>query len=371
MTLELADLAKAYGDFGVGPVDLTVGSEVLAVLGPSGSGKTTLLSLVAGITDPDSGSIALDGRELVGRPIEDRGVGMVFQDGALFPHMTARENVAYAATDDDRVSELAALLELGDVLDRCPPNLSGGERQRVALARTLAADPDVLLLDEPLSSLDAPIRRRLRDELHDLFGSLDVPVLYVTHDQRAATALGDRIAVLRDGTVEQVGTPSAVLDRPASRFVARFTGTENLFDGRVTEQTDAGARVRVGDVDLRTSSSAGPGTTVTVCIHPSRVVLEVPAAATDAGGDDEVADADETVDSSSTNLLTGTVDRWLNEGTECRVDVGIDAGSGSLTLTATVRPAAFDQLSVETGSELQVLVPQESVHLIPDREESR
>jgi len=356
MTLTLSALETSYADFEFGPVDLTVDREVLAVLGPSGSGKTTLLSLVAGITEPDSGSITLDGHELVGRPLEARNVGMVFQDGALFPHMTARENVAYAGVGDDRVTELAAMLELRGVLDRRPPTLSGGERQRVALARTLAADPGALLLDEPLSSLDAPIRRRLREELHDLFASLDVPVLYVTHDQRTATALGDRIAIVRDGVVEQVGTPSAVLDRPENRFVARFTGNENLFEGRVTERTPASLRVRVGDATLRTAATAetdavgveslAVGSSVTVSVHPSRIELADPDAATDGGP----------------NALVGTVTRWLHEGTDYRVAVEIGDG---VAFTTSVRPPTFDRLGVERGSGLAVSVPPDAVHLIP------
>ncbi|WP_089668590.1 ABC transporter ATP-binding protein [Halobacterium jilantaiense] len=351
MTLELSRLRKAYGQFDFGPVDLTVDDEVLAVLGPSGSGKTTLLSLIAGITSPDSGSIRLDGRDLVGVPLEDRRVGMVFQEGALFPHMTVRENVEYAATTSDRVDELVALLELTDVLDRTPPTLSGGERQRVALARTLATDPDVLLLDEPLSSLDAPIRRRLRDELHSLFASLDIPVLYVTHDQRTATALGDRIAIVRDGALEQVGTPSTVLTRPTSRFVARFTGTENLFDATVTDRTADGATVQFGDVQLQTATADVAQSAVTVCIHPSRVAVEAPY----------VADGDRTA-----NAVSGTVTRWLNEGSEYRVDIDVDAGP--LTLTANVRPPTFDRLALERGADVQVLVPDASIHLIPGGE---
>lgn len=351
MTLELSRLRKAYVQFDFGPVDLTVDNEVLAVLGPSGSGKTTLLSLIAGIANPDSGSIRLDRRELVGLPLEDRNVGMVFQEGALFPHMTARENIEYAAISSDRVHELATLLELEDVLDRKPPTLSGGERQRVALARTLATDPDVLLLDEPLSSLDAPIRKRLRDELHSLFESLEIPILYVTHDQRTATALGDCIAIVRDGGLEQIGLPSTVLTRPTSRFVARFTGNENLFEGTVTERTEDGARVRFSDLQLQTTASDLSASAVTVCIHPSRVEVEAPY----------VADGDRTA-----NIVTGTVGRWLNEGSEYRVDIEIEAES--LTLTANVRPPTFERLALEDGSEVQVRIPQESIHLIPERE---
>lgn len=349
LILELSQLQKTYGQFDFGPVDLTVEEEVLAVLGPSGSGKTTLLSLLSGIITPDSGSILLGGRELVGRSPEERTLGMVFQEGALFPHMTAKENIAYAAATDERVDELATLLELEGVLDRKPPTLSGGERQRVALARTLATDPDALLLDEPLSSLDAPIRKRLRDELHSLFSSFDIPVLLVTHDQRTATALGDRIAIVRDGKLEQVGTPSTVLTRPTNRFVARFTGTENLFEGTVTDRLSDGATVRSGDVQFRTTASDVSASTVTVCIHPSRVTVEPPY----------VADGTQAV-----NTVTGRVVRWLNEGSEYRVDIDIDAGS--LTLTATVRPPTFEHLSIDTGSVVGVTIPKDAVHLIPE-----
>jgi molybdate/tungstate transport system ATP-binding protein len=347
MTLELSRLHKAYGHFDLGPVDLTVEEEVLSVLGPSGSGKTTLLSLIAGITTPDSGSIRLDERELVGVPLEDRHVGMVFQEGALFQHMTARENIEYATTADDRVDELAALLEIEGILDRTPSRLSGGEQQRVALARTLASDPDVLLLDEPLSSLDAPIRKRLRGELHSVFDSLEIPILYVTHDQRTATALGDRLAIVRDGALEQVGSPASVLVRPTNRFVARFTGTENLFEGTVTDRTPDGTKVRSGGLQFQSATSELPTSAVTVCIHPSRVEVEAPA----------VADGDRTA-----NTVTGTVVRWLNEGAEYRTDIEI--GAGSLTLTANVRPPTFERLGLETGSEVRVLIPRESVHLI-------
>jgi len=368
MTLDLAGLETSYPDFDLGPVDLTVDREALAVLGPSGSGKTTLLSLVAGVVAPDSGSVALDGRELVGRPPEERNVGMVFQDGALFPHMTARENVAYGATDADRVAELAALLELGDVLDRRPATLSGGERQRVALARTLAADPDALLLDEPLSSLDAPIRRRLRDELRDLFASLDVPVLYVTHDQRTATAVGDRVVIVRDGRVEQVGSPSAVLDRPASRFVARFTGNENLLAGRVTDVTGGRVTVRVGDADVRAEppdfadASESPaitdGSTVTVAVHPSRIELA-------AGGEpttERVGDAASTPTDRDLDQLRGAVTSVVDRGTEFRVDVAVGAGA---VFTATARPPTVERLALDTGTELRLRIPRTAVHLLP------
>ncbi|WP_232701662.1 ABC transporter ATP-binding protein [Halobacterium wangiae] len=343
--LDLTGLTKTYGDFDFGPVDLSVGAEVLSVLGPSGSGKTTLLSTIAGIVAPDAGDISLDGRSLVGRPLEARRVGLVFQDGALFPHMTARENVAYAATSPDRVADLAATLEIDNVLDRRPSALSGGERRRVALARTLAADPDLLLLDEPLSSLDTPIRRRLRDELHDLFGSLEIPTIYVTHDQRAATVLGDRIAVLRDGTVEQVGPPQTVLDRPDTEFVARFTGSENVFDATVVEQDGDSITLGVGDQILRARADRSVGNSVTVCVRPSRVQL-----------------SGSSIDAADESALTGTVRRHLNEGDEHRVLVDVDGTD--LSVVAKVQPATVEQLPVDPGSPVHVSIPPDAIHVL-------
>ncbi|MFD1640750.1 ABC transporter ATP-binding protein [Halohasta litorea] len=345
--LELSSLSKRYAEFAFGPLDLTVRNEVLSVLGPSGSGKTTLLSLIAGTAEPDGGTISLNGRRLDGRPIADRETGLVFQDGALFPHLTARENITYAATDPDRVDELAATFELADLLDRRPPTLSGGERQRVALARTLAADPAALLLDEPLSSLDAPIRRRLRDELHALFTDLDIPIVYVTHDQRTATALGDRLAVIRDGTIEQLGTPSDVVSHPETPFVASFTGTENVFAATVTGSTD-GTTVRIGELALRSTETAetATGSTVTACIHPARLQLTP----TDSG------------DAGATNTVSGVVEQWLNEGTDYRVSISVEGVAESLT--ATVRPAAVDGLSIDPGSPLRLTIPPDAVHLI-------
>ena len=352
MTLDLDGVAKAYDGFELGPIDLTVEEEVLSVLGPSGCGKTTLLWLVAGILRSDEGTIALGGRTFDDLPPENRNAGLVFQDGALFPNMTVRGNIEYASTNPEYAAELTELLEIDDVLDRRPQTLSGGERQRVALARTLATEPDVLLLDEPLSSLDAPIRRRLRDELHGLFRSLSIPVVLVTHDQRTATALGDRIVVLGDGTVRQVGPPSEILGRPNSRFVADFTGNENLFEAEATECDDGTVELRTGDITLKADTDWTGESVATVCIHPSRLRLRAPSA------DDSEHDE---------NPIRGTVRRWLNEGDEYRVVVELD--DAPLTLTATVPPPAFERLSVESGSAVRVRVSPDAIHLISASED--
>ncbi|MBX0350141.1 ABC transporter ATP-binding protein [Halomicroarcula pellucida] len=203
--------------------------ETLVVLGPSGSGKTLLLETIAGFHDHE-GVVTRDGDPLHDRPPEQRGFGFVFQDYALFPHMTVRENVEYGARYHEGTPDAAALLTdlgVGDLLDRYPPTLSGGERQRVALARSLAVEPDVMLLDEPLAALDVPTRQSLRDDLADILA--DVTALYVTHNRTTARAIADRIAVMRDGRVVQRGSPEEIFERPESPTVANFTGS-NVVD---------------------------------------------------------------------------------------------------------------------------------------------
>jgi ABC-type sugar transport system ATPase subunit len=205
--------------------------ELVAVLGASGSGKSTLLRTIAGLEPADAGRVVIDGRDQADVPPPERGVAMVFQSFALFPHLSVERNIGFglrARREPDapeRVREAARIVRLEDVLDRRPGELSGGERQRVALARALAARPRVLLLDEPLSNLDAQLRASTRTEIRRLQEQTGVTTLHVTHDQDEALALGHRVAVLRDGRVEQVGTPDEIWERPASTWVARFVGT--------------------------------------------------------------------------------------------------------------------------------------------------
>jgi molybdate/tungstate transport system ATP-binding protein len=346
MTLTLTDVTTTYENFTLGPLSFAIDNEVLAVLGPSGSGKTTILSSVAGIVQPDAGSIRLNGRSLVDCPIERRDVGVVFQDGALFPHMTAYENIAYAAPTTEHIDRYTRLLDIDHILDRKPGALSGGERQRVALARTLAADPAVLLLDEPLSSLDAPIRRRLRGDLRTLFQTLDIPVIYVTHDQRTATALGDRLAIVKAGMIEQIGTPQVIRDAPTTAFVAQFTGNENLFDVSVTDHNEHGAIINTGEQTLQTTVTWTGDNYVTASVHPARIQV----------GPQSMRDLQ-----SQCHSFTGTIIQQLTEGSMTRVTVAIQ--TADITLTATVHPPMTHRLSLVPDETIEVTFPLTAIHL--------
>jgi multiple sugar transport system ATP-binding protein len=234
-TLSMRGIGHAYGDrLSVRDLSLDVAEgELFVLLGPSGSGKTTVLRLVAGLESPQSGRVMIGHRDVTHLPPNERNVGMVFQSYALFPHMTVGENVGFGMAVrrrrreeiERRVKEVATILEIERLLDRLPRELSGGERQRIALGRALVRDPDVLLLDEPLSNLDAQLRIQTRSEIVRLQVRLHITTVYVTHDQTEALGMGDRVGVLRDGRLEQIGTPQDVYERPATLFVGRFVGT--------------------------------------------------------------------------------------------------------------------------------------------------
>ena len=347
--LELANIVKSYDGFDLGPIDLTVENEVLSILGPSGCGKTTLLSTVAGIAEPDAGRVVLNGTDLTGRPPEHRGTVLVFQDGALFPHMTARNNIAYAATSPERVEDLAETLEISDILGQRAATLSGGERQRVALARSLATDPGALLLDEPLANLDAPIKRRLRDELYPLLSSLDTPVIYVTHDQHEATVIGDRLGVMKDGTLHQLDTPSEVFAHPTTPFVASFTGSVNLFQAQVAE-TDSSLVLDWSDQQIETPSYEHTvGEDVYFCIRPEYIAI----------ADDP--------DPDNRNVLEGTVVRRVFEGDDYLVDIA--PSKMDETLQIRLSPPVYDQLGLADRNRIQVLLAKDAIHVIGQRTE--
>jgi len=279
--IELDGVEKVYGDAtALRGVDLTVqDGEFFTLVGPSGCGKTTTLRAIAGLESLDAGTIRFDGADVTGRPPEDRNVGVVFQEYALFPTMTVRENVAYGLQFDppegsveSRVDDLLELVDLAGLGDRSPSELSGGQRQRVALARALAPEPDVLLLDEPLSALDARLRDRLRLEIKRIQRELGLATVYVTHDQAEALAVSDRLAVVNDGRIEQVGDPEAVYENPGTRFVAEFLGENNCLDGRAGAGGETeGSRVRVGDATFAVSGEHDGD--VTLCVRPESLYV--------------------------------------------------------------------------------------------------
>ncbi|MGI5274328.1 ABC transporter ATP-binding protein [Nonomuraea sp. CA-218870] len=241
--VEFRGLRRVFGKtVALDGLDLTIEpGQFVALLGPSGCGKTTALRCVAGFERPDSGAVLVDGKDVTDVPASKRDAGMVFQSYSLFPNLNARDNVAFglrvrrvaAATRRARADELLELVGLPGHADRYPHQLSGGQQQRVALARALALEPRVLLLDEPLSALDAKVRVALREEIRRLQLGLGITTIFVTHDQEEALSIADRVAVLRDGRLEQAGPPAEVYDRPATPFVAEFVGTMNHLPGRL------------------------------------------------------------------------------------------------------------------------------------------
>lgn len=249
--LQLSGLVKRYaGTAAVENVDLDVSSgEFLTLLGPSGSGKTTTLSMIAGFTEPTDGSVVCDGEEITAIPPHKRGLGMVFQNYSLFPHLSVRENVEFPLRQRgvpkperaQRALEALELVELGARANAKPSQLSGGQQQRVAIARALVFEPRLLLMDEPFGALDRALRERLQLELRSLHKELGITVIFVTHDQEEALTLSDRIAVFNEGRIEQVGTPEDLYERPETLFVARFIGESNALTGEVAAGIFTGA----------------------------------------------------------------------------------------------------------------------------------
>jgi sulfate transport system ATP-binding protein len=249
MTIEVRNINKRFGEFvALDNVSLQFPTgELTALLGPSGCGKTTLLRIIAGLEHPDSGQVLLDAKDASQRHVRERQVGFVFQHYALFKHMTVFENVAFGLrvkprkerpSDDEirrKVKDLLDLVQLDWLADRFPPQLSGGQRQRIALARALAVEPRVLLLDEPFGALDAKVRKELRRWLRRLHDDLHVTSIFVTHDQEEALEVADQVVLMNKGRVEQLGAPDEVYNNPASPFVYGFLGNVNLFHGRVHE----------------------------------------------------------------------------------------------------------------------------------------
>jgi putative spermidine/putrescine transport system ATP-binding protein len=286
--LRLEGLVKKFGDFtAVERVDLSVDKgEFVSLLGPSGCGKTTTLQMIAGFVEPTEGRIVIDGRDVTGVKANQRGLGIVFQSYALFPHMTVFDNVGFGlemrrvAKSDrrPRIEEALALVHLEPFAHRFPKELSGGQRQRVAVARALVIKPDVLLLDEPLSNLDAKLREDMQMELRSIQRTVGTTTILVTHDQTEAMAMSDRIAVMNEGRLVQVGVPLDAYEAPRTTFVSHFLGKTNTLHGTIESRAGGRMQVRVGDgtIDVRDVDPALEGA-VNLSIRPEKLHFTAPA----------------------------------------------------------------------------------------------
>ncbi|MGF1527127.1 MAG: ABC transporter ATP-binding protein [Candidatus Competibacterales bacterium] len=352
---------KRYGSGGDGVlaldrVDLTLAhNEFFTLLGPSGCGKTTLLRSIAGFEPLSAGRILLDGREVDALPPEGRPVNTVFQHYALFPHLTVADNVAFGLKRlkrprrevQDTVARMLALVHLEDTAKRRPHELSGGQQQRVALARALATQPKVLLLDEPLSALDLKLRQRMRLELKQLQEETGITFIFVTHDQEEALTMADRVAVMDRGRVQQLGTPQAIYERPANRFVADFIGETNLLAVTVDALEQGLARCRFGPHALMASPGAGDcpvGQTAWVSLRPEQLQLSPPVDAP--------------------NRLVGTLERMVYLGTDHQLQLRIDGQPQPLLVRL---PAAHRAtLNLGIGEPLSVAFDPAAARLLGD-----
>ncbi len=354
LPIHIQGLTKKYGSlYALDSVDLKIKSgEFLTLLGPSGSGKTTLLMAIAGFNRPDAGSIRFGETEMILTPPHQRDVGMVFQSYALFPHMTVAENVAFplklrktsAQETSERVAVALETVQLAELGDRNIDQLSGGQRQRVALARAFVFRPRILLMDEPLSALDKKLRERMQIELKHLHEQLGVTTVYVTHDQREALTMSDRIAVINDGKLAQVDTPHAIYNHPANSFVADFIGESTMLP--LTH--NGSGKLFFGDHTVATDMPTDPGSSWSLVIRPERLSVL----------DDEATDSDQTI------VFTGVVREFVYQGETAfslisvndQYDISFRFGTDSASSENILQPG--DRVSLGLHRRDVIVIPQ-------------
>jgi spermidine/putrescine transport system ATP-binding protein len=353
--IQLVDLVKTFGEVhalrGIS-LDIPPG-EFFSLLGPSGCGKTTTLRMIAGFERPTSGEILLDGRDMSATPPHKRNVNTVFQSYALFPHLRVAENVAFGlrfakiskSSTQDRVKNALSLVQLDGFEDRRPNQLSGGQQQRVALARALVLDPSVLLLDEPLGALDAKLRKSLQIELKALQERVGITFVYVTHDQEEALTMSDRLAVMSEGRIEQIGRPKHVYEEPETTYVADFLGVSNLMDAEVAGSDGEGrSQLKVGDYELVAERGDWKARgNVKLVIRPERVLVE------EQGARGE-------------NRLPGMVERVVYVGPSIQLLVRLATGQ---QLQSTF-PNRGDDLDWPQGTAVMVHLPSEALRILED-----
>ena len=355
-TVALEDISKRYGEsIAVDGVSLAIGSgEFITLLGPSGCGKTTTLRVVAGLALPETGRVSINAADVTHVPTHLRNIGMVFQNHALFPHMTIFDNVGFGlrmrgvsrANRREQVKRALDLVRLSDFGLRFPAQLSGGQQQRVALARALVFDPHVLLLDEPFGALDRKLRETLQVELRELTRRIGMTAIFVTHDQEEALILSDRVAVMRAGKIEQVAVPQVLFERPATRFVADFMGFGNILEGVVAGVSDGRATIGVGGFHMEAGlgEAATVGERVAVALRAERVMI-APAG---TGG---------------INSASGVITDAVYQGTVMTYRIALDQYTDQ-QVTAREAPPPGGGLRFGVGARVQATWPAEAVQLL-------
>ena len=346
--IEIKNLTVDLGSFLLKDINLKVEKgEYFIILGPTGAGKTILLESIAGLYPIKSGEIWLDGKEVTALEPEKRGIGFVYQDYVLFPHLSVKDNLIFGLRQRGRPKEemqrvaewLADLLGVSHLLQRRPDTLSGGERQKVALARALSVSPGVLLVDEPLSALDPQTREGMQQELRHIHQQLEATIIHVTHDFEEAIALGDRIAVLNEGRIVQVGTPEQIFRHPDSEFVARFSMTHNIFAGEVHQSSDGHTLFAIDDTEFE-------------------VVTELSGKLHASVRPEDILVSKEPLISSARNSLKGTITSISDRGSTIHLTV-----STPLDFVCIVTRRSFDELNIEKGGEVYITFKASSVHV--------
>lgn len=347
--LEIKNLTVDLGEFSLKNIDLSVKEEeYFVILGPTGAGKTILLELIAGIYSADEGNIILNNQDITNKPPKDRAVSIVYQDYMLFPHLTVEENIRFGLEAEgypeekisERLTEFVDLLKISDLLHRHPRTLSGGERQSATLARSLVMDPNLLLLDEPISALDVPSQEKIMRELKRVHSETNITTLHVTHSREEAIRLGNRIGIMKEGKIVQTGDSSQVFKEPNSEFVANFVGTENIFEGKSTVDNGIAKIELEGDVEV-VAISKREGE-VKVCIRPEEIII-----------------SRNPIETSGRNTLKGEI-IGLSER-ESTVQVKIDTG---IDITATITKKSYSDMELKIGDEIYLAFKATAVHLI-------
>ncbi len=349
--LEVEDLTKYYGETrAVNDISFKIKEgDFVTLLGPSGCGKSTILHIIAGFLQPTEGSIYLRNEEVTDKPPNKRNIGMSFQSTALFPHMSVRENIAYGLkmrthspqSNQDRVDEILDLIDLPGHGENKPSELSGGQQQRVSLGRAIAFEPDILLLDEPLTGLDRVLREDMRSWLKKIQETTDVTMLYVTHDQADALSMSDEVVVLNNGEIQQIDDPKTIYERPSNKFTAEFVGKSTKLQGSVS-QNGKMKQIQIGDLTIEINSQRGrmleddhSGESVTAYIRPEDV--EIVSDSTDGS-----------------NCFSGSAKEILDKGDRSEVTVGVDEIGDVLVYTGR-----FPNFSI--GDEVEITIPEHKV----------